>query len=255
MVTGNLKYLAKSKGLSGRSSFAWAWANWANGRRLEFCLKFQKGFDFFCDPCATNVFFLTTTNPFWCVPPFWTNPSWSIPSPPRNNSSNWTHFDSCSGFKEALRRKGPWLAIFKYLAVGKKHEKTLGCHFKKNNRRGFKTHLVFGKVSEFLICLCILEFKVSVAPWKVQRGLHYRKSELVFRLDSKKNDKCVCVCHYNLQDSPRKWTSSLHHTTSPRAPATLAAPAPKPRPHVFPKPPQQTVETRQVLRLGDQLGP
>ena len=76
----------------------------------------------------------------------------------------------------------------------KNMEKTPGVHFKKkNNRRGFKTHLVFGKVSEFLICLCILEFKVSVAPWKVQRGLHYRKSELVFRLDSKKNDKCVCV--------------------------------------------------------------
>ena len=143
------------------------------------------------------------------------------------------------------------------LQVPGRREKTWKKHrvfiLKKNNRRGFKTHLVFGKVSEFLICLCILEFKVSVAPWKVQRGLHYRKSELVFRLDSKKNDKCVCVC---VTTTSKTLPENEHHpfTTQP-VPTTLAAPAPKPRPHVFPKPPQQTVETRQVLRLGDQLGP
>jgi len=50
---GNLKYLANSKGLSGRSSFAWAFFQWA--AFFVFSLKFQKGFDFFCDPCATNV--------------------------------------------------------------------------------------------------------------------------------------------------------------------------------------------------------
>ena len=101
--------------------------------------------------------------------------------------------------------------------------------------------------------------------WSIE--VHCRKSELILGLDLKKNDKCVSVClpaclavclavwlsvcPYNLQDQE----SEYHPSHQPQLPwVSLAIPG-RPRPHVFPKPPQQTVETRQVLRLRDQLGP
>ena len=194
-----------------------------------FCVfsEIPEGIRFFLWSMRDQCFFLTTTNPFWGVPPFRTNPSTHLdPSHPHLGTTLPTEriLTAAQASRKRWDGKVHDLQSSSTWPSRKNMEKTPGVHFKKNNRRGFKTHLVFGKVSEFLICLCILEFKVSVAPWKVQRGLHYRKSELVFRLDSKKNDKCVCVCHYNLQDSPRKWTSSLHHTTSPSYPG---CPSPK----------------------------